>query len=103
MILHRVGRTDFKGLVNSTTKEEYLRYKNKCYETNVWLVKNCAQNYKSRPDSILQFPYIVDMVFYYYKSSINQYIVDGLIQMQEGFSMKSIAHKPSILLILIYH
>ena len=73
VVLLRHGRADMKGLLQSTTKGEFLRHLTKQYERHLWLGGNCPPNYKPRPDSILQGTLIADMVFYhYYYQSTNQ-------------------------------
>ena len=73
VVLLRYGRADMKGLLQSTTKEEFLRHLTKQYERHLyWLSKYCPPNYKPRPDSILQPTLIADMVFHYYYQSTNQ-------------------------------
>jgi len=74
----RYGREDFRGLLYSVKKRDYLRHVISLVETSIWLGKNYGSKELSeysppKPNSLVQSTIIFDM---------------------EGFSIRHITYKP---------
>jgi metal transporter CNNM len=76
----RYGREDFRGLLYSVRKRDYLRHVISLVETSIWLGKNygtaeLSEYSPPKPDSLVQSTIIFDM---------------------EGFSIRHITYKPGV-------
>ena len=69
MWLFRTGRGDFRGILCSIKKEDFMKHIITMNETSVILAKEYQKMGLAKQNSLAQATFIYDMVFYYFGSN----------------------------------